>query len=162
MERLAGWQKKKARGWILTHFYNNGNQSEGRECWVFLKNLLKVVSFIRVVNSTTLLDSWMACRLQNASLWLKGASVWFLELAGQCVWGKWMLALPSTARVKVSLIKALNPEIKVCTSMELRFWTDLYLRLWDLTWLCLTDKFKTWCILVISYPELLFFKQFVY
>lgn len=33
-----------------------------------LKNLLKVPGYIRVVNSTTKLDLWVACRLQKASL----------------------------------------------------------------------------------------------
>lgn len=33
-----------------------------------LKNLLKVLSYIRVINSITLLDLWVACRLQKANL----------------------------------------------------------------------------------------------
>lgn len=124
-----------------------------------LKNLLKVLSYIRVINSITLLDLWVACRLQKASLWPRGASIWFPELPGQCGWGKWMLALPSTARVKVSVIKALNPEIKVCTGIELTSEpapTHVYK-----TWPDCTDflnlKPKSglmWCyILVISYPK---------
>lgn len=47
-----------------------------------LKNLLKVLSYIRAINSITLLDLWVACRLQKASLRPGGHPSDFLSWLG--------------------------------------------------------------------------------
>lgn len=48
------------------------------------KNLLKMFSYIRVLNSITLVDLLVAYRLQKASLWPEGINL--ISWAGWAVW----------------------------------------------------------------------------
>lgn len=78
-----------------------------------MKEFAKVLSCIRVINSVTLLDLFGGQQVTESKLMTRGHQSDFLSWLDSVGRVKGKLALPSAARVQVSMIKVLNPEISL-------------------------------------------------